>query len=113
MVVQALRPGNRVLAAGEGASRHLAPLRNRGFALAVIDRSMHPDGFDDLAPDAVAADETQDLAAVRRSLSERRGPLVRLITERFHPVSFAVERAICIDTTAAGGNAALLAASSG
>jgi RHH-type proline utilization regulon transcriptional repressor/proline dehydrogenase/delta 1-pyrroline-5-carboxylate dehydrogenase len=37
-------------------------------------------------------------------------PLVRLITGDIDPARYTLERAVCIDTTAAGGNAQLLAA---
>ena len=82
------------------------------MSLAVVDGELDPDGLGGLAPDAVAADTTQDLVAIRRALARIEGPIIRLLTERFHPAGYALERAICIDTTAAGGNAALLAASS-
>ena len=109
--VQALRPGNRVLALGAGAQAALALLLGQGLPLAVLDGAIHPDRLADLNPDAVSADGTQDLAAIRRRLASRDGPIVRLITERIYPEAYVVERSICIDTTAAGGNAALLAAS--
>ena len=109
--VQALRPGNRVLALGAGAQAALAPLLGQGLPLAVLDGAIHPDRLADLNPDAVSADGTQDLAAIRRRLAARDGPIVRLITERIYPEAYVLERSICIDTTAAGGNAALLAAS--
>ena len=109
--VQALRPGNRVLALGAGAQAALALLLGQGLPLAVLDGAIHPDRLADLNPDAVSADGTQDLAAILRRLAARDGPIVRLITERIYPEAYVVERSICIDTTAAGGNAALLAAS--
>ena len=39
------------------------------------------------------------------------GPIVPLETQTISPERYVVERHLCIDTTAAGGNASLLAAS--
>jgi len=46
--------------------------------------------------------------AVRRALAARSGPIVPLMTEADISVQCQVERHLCIDTTAAGGNASLL-----
>jgi RHH-type proline utilization regulon transcriptional repressor/proline dehydrogenase/delta 1-pyrroline-5-carboxylate dehydrogenase len=48
--------------------------------------------------------------ALRRALAARDGPLVPLVTERGGLAALVHERHLCIDTTASGGNAALLAA---
>ena len=47
----------------------------------------------------------------RRALAGRNGPLIPLICEQGERARYCVERHICIDTTASGGNAALLAMS--
>ncbi|MEM1198909.1 MAG: bifunctional proline dehydrogenase/L-glutamate gamma-semialdehyde dehydrogenase PutA, partial [Pseudomonadota bacterium] len=52
------------------------------------------------------------LAAVRQALARREGPLIPLVCETAVRDYCLLERHICIDTTAAGGNASLLAASS-
>ncbi|XYK79023.1 MAG: bifunctional proline dehydrogenase/L-glutamate gamma-semialdehyde dehydrogenase PutA [Labrenzia sp.] len=61
--------------------------------------------------DAVALwSDISDLREARIALSERNGPLLPLIaTEDMHELC-VLERHLCIDTTAAGGNASLLAA---
>jgi RHH-type proline utilization regulon transcriptional repressor/proline dehydrogenase/delta 1-pyrroline-5-carboxylate dehydrogenase len=51
-----------------------------------------------------------DLRAARIALAKRDGPLVPLISEADPAERLILERHVCIDTTAAGGNAALLAA---
>lgn len=51
-------------------------------------------------------DELRDL---RQRLSERDGPLVLLTNDPHDVCSLISERTLCIDTTAAGGNASLLA----
>lgn len=47
--------------------------------------------------------------ACRQALANREGPLLPLITERDFAERCVLERHVCIDTPAAGGNAALLA----
>ena len=46
---------------------------------------------------------------IRQALAERTGPIVPLVTEVLYPAAYAHERSVCVDTTAAGGNASLLA----
>jgi len=53
-----------------------------------------------------------DQHAARTALAARTGAILPLITERHFAHRCQVERHICIDTTAAGGNATLLAATS-
>ena len=57
-----------------------------------------------------ASGDTDTLRPIRRALAARDGVIVPLITEPIDPPRYLVERAVCIDTTAAGGNATLLAA---
>ncbi|MEJ6393900.1 bifunctional proline dehydrogenase/L-glutamate gamma-semialdehyde dehydrogenase PutA [Gymnodinialimonas sp. 2305UL16-5] len=74
----------------------------------------------DVSPDAVTArgpfaaaifwGEEEHARAYRQALAARSGPILPLICAK-NPAPFLIlERHICIDTTAAGGNAALLAA---
>ena len=51
-----------------------------------------------------------DLRSARQSLAKRDGAILPLITRSDRWQNFVVERALCIDTTASGGNATLLAA---
>lgn len=46
---------------------------------------------------------------MRRVVAGRDGPIVPLVTEVLYPAAYAHERAVCVDTTAAGGSATLLA----
>ena len=50
-----------------------------------------------------------DLRAIRLALSERSGAIIPLIASENEASRLQVERHICIDTTAAGGNASLMA----
>ncbi len=60
--------------------------------------------------DAVAL-WSDDLSAVRRALAAREGQIVPLLAEDDLDERCVLERHICVDTTAAGGNARLLAQS--
>ncbi len=111
MVIQALRAGNKVIAVGRSAKRDLKLLSDPRLALKVINGAFDSDWLDVLKIDLVAADRSYDTGSLRRGLARRHGPIVRLISELNYPAAYTTERSICIDTTAAGGNAALLAES--
>ena len=51
--------------------------------------------------------------AYRQALAGRTGPILALITTQGDASCYHIERHLCIDTTASGGNAALLAAAAG
>ena len=53
--------------------------------------------------------DENDLREVRKSLASRSGPLIPLIAEYDMEEHCKISRHICIDTTASGGNASLLA----
>ena len=108
--VQALAAGNAVLAVAPGASAALQPLTGKGLPVAAIEGT--PDALDlkPLGIDVVAfAGEADQVRAIRQALAERDGPIVPLVTEMLYPAAYAHERSVCVDTTAAGGNASLLA----
>ncbi|MBM7067394.1 bifunctional proline dehydrogenase/L-glutamate gamma-semialdehyde dehydrogenase PutA [Actibacterium sp. 188UL27-1] len=65
-------------------------------------------GFDGVA----LWSDDDDLRQVRRALAERDGAILPLMAEEDLEERCMLERHICIDTTAAGGNASLLAAAS-
>ncbi len=114
-VVQALAVGNTVLAISPRARATLGPLlRAPNVPIVALDGACPPEGLRELAVDAVAfcgAEEAR--AAYRKALAARDGPILQLFTARSAPEAFCTERTICIDTTAAGGNASLLAAAGG
>ena len=63
--------------------------------------------------DGVISWSTEDeLRALRRALAKRQGPILPLICEEDFGDRCLLERHVCIDTTAAGGNASLLAQTS-
>lgn len=53
--------------------------------------------------------QPEALTMIRQALAARDGALLPLITELDQPERFVMERHLCIDTTAAGGNASLIA----
>jgi len=110
-VVQALAAGNRVVAAAPSASAALQALRDESASalpLTILHGKLAPEALATLDVDAVAC-AGSDAAALRAALAGREGAIVPLIRARIAPHAYAHERSICIDTTAAGGNAALLA----
>ena len=52
---------------------------------------------------------TDDLKACRKALASREGAIIPLLASPVMADQCVLERLICIDTTAAGGNAVLLA----
>jgi RHH-type proline utilization regulon transcriptional repressor/proline dehydrogenase/delta 1-pyrroline-5-carboxylate dehydrogenase len=72
-----------------------------------LDRAMLEDlqGFDAV----VLWSNDEDLSAAKQALAKRNGPIIPLITTEDLQNYCVIERHICIDTTAAGGNASLLA----
>jgi RHH-type proline utilization regulon transcriptional repressor/proline dehydrogenase/delta 1-pyrroline-5-carboxylate dehydrogenase len=112
----ALALGNAVLLVAPGAqeaARHLKAVA--GSALTVLDGAIAPDDLTGLhGLEAVASQAPEDdLRALRRALAARDGMLVPLIAEAEDPERYLLERLTCIDTTAAGGNASLLASAEG
>jgi len=111
-VVQALAAGNAVLAVAPEAVKALVSLTGKGLPLAAVDGMVEPEGLRELAVDLVAfSGDAETLRQLRRALASRPGPIVGIVSEKINPIAYIHERAICVDTTAAGGNASLLAAS--
>jgi RHH-type proline utilization regulon transcriptional repressor/proline dehydrogenase/delta 1-pyrroline-5-carboxylate dehydrogenase len=111
--VQALAAGNAALVVAAGASAAVAPLITARLPVAALDGRAPPDALTavpDLALVAAAGPEAW-LRSLRRALAAREGAIVPLETAVIVPERYTLERHLCIDTTAAGGNASLLAAS--
>ncbi|MEM9707908.1 MAG: bifunctional proline dehydrogenase/L-glutamate gamma-semialdehyde dehydrogenase PutA [Pseudomonadota bacterium] len=112
MVLQALAAGNAVLAVAPNASSAFKALADAGdVPLLSLDGTLDPSGGLDWEIDAVAtAYGGSAWADLRRAMAARPGPILRLIGPGFHPAAYCHESSVSIDTTAAGGNASLLAA---
>jgi RHH-type proline utilization regulon transcriptional repressor/proline dehydrogenase/delta 1-pyrroline-5-carboxylate dehydrogenase len=103
---RALAMGCPALAVCPGAAAALGPLAAVA-PVATLDAGP-PDDLRDLPLGAVAWDGPP--AAIRPALAAREGALLPLVSASDPADAFAVERTISIDTTAAGGDAALLTA---
>lgn len=106
--VQALGTGNAVVVIAPGAGEAVSSLRAAKLPIIACDGLLAPDSLSVLDVDCVAL-AGGALQQARRALSEREGRIIPLITDLISPAAYAHERAVCVDTTAAGGNAALLA----
>jgi len=107
--VQALAAGNAVVAVAPGAVRAVERLSKAGLPVAAFDGVLAPEALATLDVAGVAYGGVDHLGAIRRALAGREGPIVRLIRGRIAPGDYVHEKSVCIDTTAAGGNATLLA----
>lgn len=109
--VQALAAGCAAVVAAPGAEALAKPLVAADAPVAVRDGTIRPGvlrhsrGFAAVA----AAGRSEWARELRLALAARPGAIVALETEVIAPVRYFVERHLCIDTTAAGGNASLLA----
>ncbi|MEQ8652667.1 MAG: bifunctional proline dehydrogenase/L-glutamate gamma-semialdehyde dehydrogenase PutA [Kiloniellales bacterium] len=113
-VIQALAAGNPVLAVSPQANADLAMLRNGDFPLAALDGCIETSALASLPIHALAfAGSLEDRSAMRIALASRSGAIVPLVAETIDPLAYWSERSVCIDTTAAGGNATLLSAAGG
>ncbi|MEL7229020.1 MAG: bifunctional proline dehydrogenase/L-glutamate gamma-semialdehyde dehydrogenase PutA [Pseudomonadota bacterium] len=111
---------NRVLCLGPsaGQAQEQASLaRSLGCnALAIapgvedgLDGTVPPDALVDMEGVEAVIAWTENAAQIRRALAQREGPIVPLYTDADFAPWLLYERHVCVDTTAAGGNAALLA----
>ncbi len=109
-VIQALATGNAVLAIGIDSS-----------LITALTATEAPLTASDLVPDAASLASCDALAGIafeclnrdfaaelRTDLANLDGPVVQFITDAWAPWQFIAEKTLCIDTTAAGGNARLL-----
>ncbi|MEL6533573.1 MAG: L-glutamate gamma-semialdehyde dehydrogenase, partial [Pseudomonadota bacterium] len=117
-------PRGRILCLGpsaEAALEQARQARDAGCAALAVAPGIGAEGIDGRLEfgalseltgfDAVALwSARNDLSATRQALATRSGPILPLITAADLRPHLVIERHLCIDTTAAGGNTALLAA---
>ena len=107
-------PRGTVLCLGPGreAARQQAALAKEAGCAVVEAPDLPADALSSLTGfDAVISwGNIRTRTEYRRTLAERDGPILPLISEVDPVPRLTLERHLCIDTTAAGGNAALLAA---
>ena len=109
--VQALGAGCAVVVIAPDVAERTLPLSEAGLPIAAFDGVVELQSIaklDNLA--AVAASGVSDWTSdIRKALAARSGPITPLETQTVSPTRYFIERHLCIDTTAAGGNASLLA----
>jgi RHH-type proline utilization regulon transcriptional repressor/proline dehydrogenase/delta 1-pyrroline-5-carboxylate dehydrogenase len=112
--IQALGTGCGAVLAVPGASAAARELIAAGAPLVALDGTVAPETLTAVEGIAVVAacGRSDWTRALRIALSDRDGPILPLVTEPIGPDRFVLERHLCIDTTAAGGNANLLASAS-
>ncbi|WP_432472888.1 bifunctional proline dehydrogenase/L-glutamate gamma-semialdehyde dehydrogenase PutA [Amphritea sp. HPY] len=109
----ALSQGNAVVVIAPEAEQFMAAAIARDLPVTAINGLLMPqalesvDGFAAIASNA----DSETLRQYRIALAGRDGALLPLITEQNSAERYVIERHLCIDTTAAGGNASLIAAS--
>ena len=112
--VTALVAGNAVVVVAEGAKEIAEKLAQSDAPILAIDGHIVIETISDLeGVDALASNADQAaLRQIRKELAKGEKALIPLITEA-DPARYVLERHLCIDTTAAGGNATLLATAEG
>ncbi len=111
--VEALVQGNAVVMIAPEVEAITASMQSAGIPAFGINGLLQTDALvssQGFAAVTSAAD-LGTLRSYRQSLAKRDGILIPLISERDVPERFVIERHLCVDTTAAGGNASLIAAS--
>jgi RHH-type proline utilization regulon transcriptional repressor/proline dehydrogenase/delta 1-pyrroline-5-carboxylate dehydrogenase len=110
---QALGAGCGVVIVAPGVATAAKSLIDAGAPVAAADGVVAPGALTGLAGiAAVAAAGASDWTrALRLALAARPGAILSLETQVVDPVRYVLERHVCVDTTAAGGNASLLASS--
>ena len=110
--VQSLTFGGAAVLIAPGAGPVAAPFTELGVPVAALDGILDPEALESPTGFAVVASAADEATrrALRIALAARDGEIMPLITEIIAPHRYLVERHLCVDTTAAGGNATLLAA---
>jgi RHH-type proline utilization regulon transcriptional repressor/proline dehydrogenase/delta 1-pyrroline-5-carboxylate dehydrogenase len=100
-------PKSRVLCMGPGAEKNA--LRARALGCRAVAASLDPKDLAKITDLDAVIYGGGDGRRLRQALSQREGPIVPLLMDEGFETWLLREQSICIDTTAAGGNAALLA----
>jgi len=110
-MILALSTGNRVVVVSEDLEQDRTIIDKSNLPVIVVDGYIAAQaltllkGFNAVVSQA----ELVYLQQYRQALADRDGELIPLISE-INPQRFLIERHLCVDTTAAGGNASLIAA---
>ncbi|MEO1455725.1 MAG: bifunctional proline dehydrogenase/L-glutamate gamma-semialdehyde dehydrogenase PutA [Pseudomonadota bacterium] len=95
----------------EAAAAQRAAVVALGGRAVCLDGALHPEALRDLPPfgGLIWWGDVATAQAYAKALSTLEGPIVPLICGQPDPAHACFERHLCVDTTAAGGNAGLLA----
>ena len=109
---QALGAGCATLIVAPEVGELAQPLIDAGAPVAAVDGVIAAESLTSLRDMAAvaAAGDSDWTRALRIALAQRPGAILPLETQMIAPERYVLERHLCIDTTAAGGNASLLAA---
>ncbi len=109
----ALSQGNKVVVIAPDVNGMVEKAVNAGLPIVGLEGHLEPDALATASGFAavVSCAGTDQLRAFRQALAKRDGALLPLITEHRLDQRYVIERHLCVDTTAAGGNASLIAAS--
>lgn len=109
----ALSQGNKVVIVAPGVSDAVSRAAQAGLPITGVEGQLEPEALADASgfEAVVSCAEKPVLRKYRQALAKRDGALLPLITEHVLDQRFVIERHLCVDTTAAGGNASLIAAS--
>ncbi|MGN8157364.1 bifunctional proline dehydrogenase/L-glutamate gamma-semialdehyde dehydrogenase PutA [Salinisphaera sp. SWV1] len=109
----ALSQGNKVAVIAPGLDEQVARAAKAGLPIVGMAGQLAPEALVDARgfQAVVSCAQSPLLREYRVALARRDGALLPLITEHTLDQRFVIERHLCVDTTAAGGNASLIAAS--
>ncbi|GGO87034.1 bifunctional protein PutA [Marinobacterium nitratireducens] len=109
----ALSQGNAAVVVSPGAETALASANATGIPVVGLDGLLKPEALETVAGfEAVVSSAPEArLRQYRVALSRRDGALLPLLGGGDGAERYVIERHLCVDTTAAGGNASLIAAS--
>ncbi len=107
--VAALAAGCQVIVLCEKPPGQLAELQKKGVPIRCISGYVSCNNITEIKNlSVVTMQPCKAMADLRAALAARHGAIVPIVSEPFTQTSFLHERHTCIDTTAAGGNAALM-----
>ncbi len=113
-VTQALAMGNKAIAISSARADFIEGLVAAGAPVVALQGTLGASALADVdGIEAVCSfADLETLKTYKQNMAKRKGALLPLITDRIAPERYILERHLCVDTTAAGGNASLLALSS-
>jgi RHH-type proline utilization regulon transcriptional repressor/proline dehydrogenase/delta 1-pyrroline-5-carboxylate dehydrogenase len=112
-MVMALAQGNKAVVIAPGVSDTVDRVAKAGLPVVGVEGQLEADALETVAgfEAVVSCGDHSVLKPYRQALRKRDGALLPLITEHKLDQRYVIERHLCVDTTAAGGNASLIAAS--